>query len=396
MLTLKQKLEDLDYFWHILDTCFPVKGPAAQLGYDWEAIRARSYETVKNTADDLEFFRAMEGVVREFKEEGRERFLCHLRIFEPSRYFAYRKMFGIIAGSEDESYKKAQQPWVDALYQPQSEEFYAQFEERAAGIHLKAQAPELLPEGYDPVFRRAEGDENCSFKILEEGKTAYIFVKSLNTALVNSDRPKIFAFMEKLKGYKHLIIDFRENGGGDTRYWQKLLVAPTAKREHSVRAYMGVSLCPENINFFAGKKLLPITSLPADELPKLNKSHLEGLTNYMEAFYHVSPDPEHHYFDGKVWVLVSKTVYSSAEAFAVFSKNSGWATVIGESTGGDGISVTPLHYCMPNSGIVWRLKGVYGINPDGSSNQVYGTTPHIVCDPEKALEVCLAEIAKEA
>lgn len=390
MLTLKQKLEDFDYFWHILDTCFPVKGVAARRGYDWEAIRESSRRAVEESKDDLEFFRAMDGIVRAFKEPDRERFLCHLRIFEPARHREYQSSF--------QQYRKIDGndrllPWIEPLFREHSEAFYSQFEDRAAGIHLKGTVEPTLNEGDSITFKSGANDENVDFRIIEEGRIACIHVKTLNNLLVESDMPKIFEFLKSIEGYRHLIIDFRDNGGGATRYWQNLLVAPTTTGSLSIDTYMGITACEENRQYFDPEKLTPISELP--ELPALVPEDIAPLTHFMHSRYRVDPDLEHGWFRGKIWVLFSKTTYSSAESFAVFCRHSGWCTTIGCRTGGDGIGITPLHYCLPNSGITFRFSGVYGINPDGSANQVEGTLPHIVCDPEEAMDVCLREIAKE-
>jgi len=393
MLTLKQKLEDHEYFWHILDTCFPVKAPAARVGIDWEAARESSRRAVEESKDDLEFFRAMEGAVNCFKEEDRERFFCHLRIFEPARYRAYQKMFTAFKEGawENEEARNGLAPWLEPLFQERSELFYSQFEERAKGIHLKGQAPELLPENFDPVFGEDALNNNVEFEIIEEGKIAKITVHSLNMMCIKGDRPLIFDFYKSIEGYEHLIVDFRDNGGGATDYWQRLLVAPTIREPLHISTYMGYNINDNNRRFIPGERT-PISELP--DLPGLVKEDIAALTHFDHASYRVEPDPEHNHFNGKVWVLLSKTVYSSAESFACFCRHSGWCTTIGSRTGGDGLGITPFHYCMPNSGIVWRFSGEYGINPDGSSNQTDCTLPHIVCDSEKALEVCLEEIKK--
>ena len=64
-------------------------------------------------------------------------------------------------------------------------------------------------------------------------------------------------------------------------------------------------------------------------------------------------------------------------------------------TGGDGIGYTPLLFTMPNTGLLWRNSIFYGVNPDGSNNEEYGTYPDILIgDGENALEAALLEIAK--
>ena len=74
--------------------------------------------------------------------------------------------------------------------------------------------------------------------------------------------------------------------------------------------------------------------------------------------------------------MVSGTVYSSAEQFVYFCKATGWATVIGRQTGGDGVGFDPALYRLPDSGLLFRFSIVAGENPDGSMS-LEGTVPDV-------------------
>lgn len=83
---------------------------------------------------------------------------------------------------------------------------------------------------------------------------------------------------------------------------------------------------------------------------------------------------------GKIYLLVDKTVYSAVEMFAAFRKDSGFATLIGENTGGDGIGVDPLLFSLPNSGMVIRYTGLLALNGDGTIHAETGIIPHVQLD----------------
>ncbi len=83
-------------------------------------------------------------------------------------------------------------------------------------------------------------------------------------------------------------------------------------------------------------------------------------------------------FAGKIWLLVDEYVYSSSEAFTVFCKDTGFATIVGSPTGGDGIGIDPVFLVLPNSGLIVRYSALFGLNPDGSSNEEFGTTPDLL------------------
>jgi len=82
-------------------------------------------------------------------------------------------------------------------------------------------------------------------------------------------------------------------------------------------------------------------------------------------------------FSGKIYLLVDKYVFSSAEAFAVFAKSTGWATLVGTDTGGDGIGFDPAVAVLPHSGLVMRFPSEMGVTADGKPNEESATTPDI-------------------
>jgi C-terminal processing protease CtpA/Prc len=94
-------------------------------------------------------------------------------------------------------------------------------------------------------------------------------------------------------------------------------------------------------------------------------------------------------FTGKIYVLVDRANYSSAEKFCVFCKATEWATLIGEETGGDGIGFDPIFISLPNSGLLVRFPAGMGLNPSGRANEEYHTMPDIKTGSplEKTLDI---------
>ena len=92
---------------------------------------------------------------------------------------------------------------------------------------------------------------------------------------------------------------------------------------------------------------------------------------------------------GRIWVLIDEKVYSASENFVMFCKNTGFTTLVGTATGGDGGIADPLLVALPNSGLIIRFSIFYGLNADGSGNEAKGTTPDItIAEDGDALEEC--------
>ena len=78
----------------------------------------------------------------------------------------------------------------------------------------------------------------------------------------------------------------------------------------------------------------------------------------------------------------------------MFCQATGFATLVGSQTGGDGIgALDPILMRLPNSGILIQFTMMYGLNPDGSSSEEAGTAPDILSPAgEPALVTALRAI----
>lgn len=80
-------------------------------------------------------------------------------------------------------------------------------------------------------------------------------------------------------------------------------------------------------------------------------------------------------FNGKIYLLIDKAVFSSSESFAIFAKDTGFATLIGEVTKGDGGGVAPILFDLPNSGLIIRIPADMYLNSSGECNEEFKTKP---------------------
>ena len=128
---------------------------------------------------------------------------------------------------------------------------------------------------------------------------------------------------------------------------------------------------------FSPEELHPIADLP--DLPKLERDGIQAATHFVESTLSVEPAAERAPFHGRIWVLVGPAGYSASESFAVFCQETGFATLVGSPTGGDGIgALDPVFLQLPNSGILVQFTMMFGLNGDGSSSEETGTTPDIL------------------
>lgn len=223
---------------------------------------------------------------------------------------------------------------------------------------------------------------NVMTKIIKTGKIAYIGINSFNYDNIQRDKKAISEFLNKVKDYENIVIDIRGNGGGADSYWSELLVKPLINKELSYE-YLCVYRDGNYIKPFLKertRKSVERFSEIKDGAP-LDKVVLasigEDFRYYNKFKYSVLPDRNNNVgFKGKVFLLVDSGVYSSAENFAIFSKNTGFATLVGTVTGGDGIGIDPIIAVLPNSGLVFRFPAEIGITPDNKINEETHTYPN--------------------
>lgn len=151
---------------------------------------------------------------------------------------------------------------------------------------------------------------------------------------------------------------------------------------------------PMNQRYYADRELLPVsqTRLP-DFADQLGAEAYEVIL--WKAEY--GPSTLDSGAEAKRWVLTDGG-YSAAESFAAFCKLTGWATLVGNPTNGDGLGGNPLLLPLENTGLLVYLTTAMAENPDGGLNAQVGITPDYVLLPKDGrtpLELCKELIREE-
>lgn len=232
-------------------------------------------------------------------------------------------------------------------------------------------------------------NQNLYTDVLGDGKVGYVRISSFLS--VEQDASALHRFFESIRDLPALIIDIRGNGGGKSIYWEQNIVA---------RLATGPVECNFYLTWRSGEYVQPFVQakLSSMRLQELSKSAFveragpqlagnippEILTSeYAEPRvyrYVVTPRDSINY-QGRIFVLVDDLCFSAADGFAAFCKGSGFATVVGTWTRGDGIAFTPAIVTLPNSGMVVRFPSVFGLNPDFSASEEAHTSPDVMVEP---------------
>ena len=383
-------MEDWNLFWKTLEENYPYEGVLYRAtGSSLKDLELQYHDMAQRADSAEDLLQVLQMVSDSFGYTG------HMKVYDAN---TYASMYGsALPGAEDDAFLRY---YAELLGSEQSRSVYHWSEEEeetsASGVSGSASGG-------------AAASDNLTFAYYPEQSAAYVEVRSMLSGGegYRRDQTLLLNFFRTIEaeGYENCIIDIRHNGGGSTAYSELLLLAPnlteTIGKTHAALIKGGA----ETLDFYNNARLNslhfvpelhPIEELDLDSLPALEQDDLKGITYCTSMYIGTSTGiryPDTPSFSGKFWLLVGPRVYSASEYFAVLCKDTGFATLVGQTTGGDGIGIDPMICVLPNSGIAYQFTTVHGLNLDGSSNEEMGTEPDIVVPEDgNALEVCLRAI----
>lgn len=207
-------------------------------------------------------------------------------------------------------------------------------------ITFKHKSGETATQSFDRTMKWYKQD-NVEFKKYDD--VAYLGVHSFSD---NSVPQKVDSLFQYIKDSKALIIDLRENGGGNTPYW---LLRSLAKKPFLGNAWM------------TRKNVSAQRAWGRSDVWDKNEPNM----NY--------PNKEKHY-GGEVIVLIGSKTFSAAEDFASIFDHMERGKIIGSvSAGGTG---QPLFFKLPYGGFA-RVCSKRDTYPDGTLFTGFGIKPDI-------------------
>ena len=353
-LTSDQKVIDFEYLYAVLRDNYPFFGVAERkYGVDWLSKHDEYVLRLKATADDAAYYRELNSILRELHDG-------HLD-FSPT--IKYSKFKPILDGLGPDF-----EPWSRAMHRDSVRAVYWEQLLAKKDVEHKPVKKKSLPKQRGKKGYYAD-------TLLCNGKIALMRLSSLPYEKISVDSLRIASFLSTISEADYLIIDIQGNSGGSELYWSRLVVSrliPKPITYFSTQIVRGGEInreyCPE---FF-------------EEAESLTGEVCSGLPDelYDGSFYLrkypcevAASDPIA--FRGKIYLLVDRKVFSSAGGWADFCKQTGWATVVGETTGVQGIGRDPIVISLPESGLLLRYPYCNGINADGTFNGEVGVRPDI-------------------
>lgn len=345
--TSSEKMTDFKHLKELLEERYPfIKVNERINGIDWFANERLYKRILKNTDGDGEYFVALQRIIGDLNDKD-----TFLLTGDDYRRF----------------YLHYYPEKLDLFHNIRSQGRYNFFEGRE-NIKLDPNSNLIFYNG--PVLETEK---------LIEGELAYMRIASMSHYHIEEDYPLIKDFLLDIKDYDKLIIDIRGNDGWADEYWMKimeLLTDQTLSQDYySFFKYNS----PLKNDIYRLTGITTVRDLDQETLASFPPEVAEDMNFYKINTLEIHPNKELD-FKGRVYLLVDGEVGAAAEKFAAFAKDTGFATLVGQTTGGGmAFDEVPLYY-FSYGGFMLRYSREMAMNTDGSINKEAGTIPHIVLE----------------
>jgi len=251
------------------------------------------------------------------------------------------------------------------------------------------------------IFIPPVGRRRLTTQIIEDGRIAYLaYAGLMDWAMSRDDRHILEKFADEISGFEHLIIDMRDSRGGHPRFFYEFIAPLFAQNFHQTTIRNFYQAGDHNISHMRLRRGLIGAPFDISQVGNifpgeyLSQEILDDLSAMDYMFTDTIAVWPRGNFNGKIWMLVGPYMFSASQTVATFAESSGFATLVGETTGGMAVthSISSNYFALPNTSIVIRYDHAFITDSRGRPLE-YGTEPHYFNRPGMdAMETVLALI----
>lgn len=349
-LSKEEKVEDFENVYDAIKNGYPyLDVNKRRNNIDWLGNKDKYLKRIKNTKNDEEFIEEMSSILSDLNNRHTE------LIDNKKRYELFKK-----------SYSKNN--WYDFLDDKKVVDRYN-------SINSKIKIPKDILLKKELILQDVIKD-----------KVGYIYLPSMasKNGSTDKDLKMIGDYIKTLGKHKALIIDIRGNLGGSDRYWQGI-VSKLIKNDIKIngyRIYRNNSEIVKKYTNVRNIKLEPIENIPMNVKKNAPEETLKKFSDFENTSYTIKANNDSK-FEGNIYLLIDEKIYSSSESFSMFCKETKFATLIGQTTGGDGGGLDPVLFKLKNSGLIVRMASGMYLNKDGICDEEFKTTPDFKIEDSK-------------
>lgn len=227
---------------------------------------------------------------------------------------------------------------------------------------------------------------------------AYLKIRAMidpESDAFSDDLDLLKSYLKKSKNKKALIIDLRGNGGGNSDYtnaylYPMLMGKKDFKKTHEYILFRNEEVFkydPQYPELKASIKKIREADFKymEENIPFLKKDK-KIIEDIRKNYTHIIFNPglenagefgEEYKFNGNLYLLVDRDVYSSAQIASHVFRDNDFGTIIGEKTGGDGIGSTHAMVKLPNTKYILRFSHQLGLRETETIEETTYTIPDI-------------------
>lgn len=334
--------------------------------YDFLENREAYKKKIKNIKTDKEFFDRMNRILADL-EDG------HTNLLDSSEAYLIKETFSL---ANDYYPNSVNINLINYL-----------FETKISKIKI-----------FDKIFGKSFA--NTQNLIVQDinNDIAYLKIRAMidpESDAFADDLSLLKSYLKKSKNKKALIIDLRGNGGGNSDYtnaylYPMLMGKKDFKETHEYILFRNEEVFkydPQYPELKASIKKIREADFKymVENIPFLKKDK-KIMEDIRKNYTHIIFNPglenagefgDEYKFDGNLYLLVDRDVYSSAQIAAHVFRDNDFGTIIGEKTGGDGIGSTPAMVKLPNTKYILRFSHQLGLRETGSLEETTYTIPDI-------------------
>lgn len=253
-------------------------------------------------------------------------------------------------------------------------------------------------EFFDEIFGKSLANTQ-NLKVQDINKDiAYLKIRSMidpESDAFADDLSLLKSYLKKSKNKRALIIDIRGNGGGNASYIYDYLYPMIMGKKDFKDTHEYILFSTDEVFKYdpqypeIKRKIKKIKESDfkymEENIPFLKKDK-EMMADLRKNYTHIIFNPgyknkgefkDDYKFDGNLYLLVDRDVYSSSQVAAHFFKDNNLGVIIGEKTGGDGIGTSPAMVKLPNTKYILRFSHELGLRETETIDETTYTIPDI-------------------
>lgn len=357
-LTLQEKRNDFIYLIETLEQNYPYFDRYERTyGECWLARKDSLEDKVNNTKNNEDFLTLINSMVKSLKDKEAD-------LAPTSHWDHFRTEYG-----EACLFNPRYIPWVNVLNQSKKEAMYW------SGLLNKKEKKASRP------------NKHLSYKesVIHSVRIGILSIPSFEAENIKNDFQYINEYLHSAVNCNYLIIDIQGNKGGRSSYWMEGIVSRLIYTPIYYNRYFAIKAGKQNSLFFPQELDYALTNEITSRftsLPVEFSEHTFRLIGETTAFHPFLPLP----FTGEIIILTDSIVFSAADEFTCFAKNTSWATVAGQTTGGGGMGSDAALIRLPASGILIRYPTLIGLNSNGSLHTEHQMLPDVEIEGNDANE----------